>query len=150
MSLIYRHPSGGTIHQCGAMEIPLKLNLLPFALVVLSAKEYQPKGKMPRILLATPRLYVPLNDSSRLKGRELKDTVHFADQAAKAVTKEILRGKNALVTCWAGLNRSGLISGLAIKKLSGLPGPEVTFLIRKRRSQAALFNPLFAKIVETY
>lgn len=150
MSFIYRHPSGGTLHQCGAMEIPLKLNLLPFALVVLSAKEYQPKQKMPRSLLETPRLYVPLNDSSRLKGKELKSTIHYADQAAKEVARAILRGKNALVTCWAGLNRSGLISGLAIKKLSNLSGPEITSLIRERRSQAALFNPLFAKIVETY
>lgn len=65
-----------------------------------------------------------------------------------------------LVHCWQGLNRSGLIAGLALRHLgpnggAGLDGPAVIKLLRTKRTfpdipaQFVLCNPTFAKYVET-
>jgi len=89
-----------------------------------------------------------MDDNSRLEGEELRRTIELAKFAANKVIKTIMQGNNALVTCMAGLNRSGLISGLALRKLTGEDPQAIIDSIRRNRSIVALSNPLFAKIVK--
>jgi protein-tyrosine phosphatase len=49
-----------------------------------------------------------------------------------------------LVHCQAGLNRSGLVTGLALVK-SGMPPAEAIAAMRERRSPAVLCNKTFEK-----
>lgn len=53
-----------------------------------------------------------------------------------------------LVHCQAGLNRSSLVAGTALKKL-GFSGEEAVEMLRSRRSPACLCNPTFAVAVRT-
>ena len=94
------------------------------------------------------KVYVPLDDNSHLKGEELKYTINNAKFAANEVIKTIMAGGNALVTCKAGWNRSGLISGLALKKLTRKDPQTIISSIRRNRSPFALSNPLFVEIVK--
>jgi hypothetical protein len=54
-----------------------------------------------------------------------------------------LRTGKTLVHCQAGLNRSGLVAGLALV-LDGMPPGEAIALLRERRSPAVLCNRTFA------
>lgn len=51
-----------------------------------------------------------------------------------------------LVHCQAGLNRSNLIAGLALR-LHGLAPADAVALLRERRSPAVLCNPTFERFV---
>lgn len=149
MSIIYKHKSGGELYQAGAKEIPDILRKKPISLLILSAEEYQPEhisntgGSFEKIEV----IYVPLKDSVFLSAKKLRDTVLKADKVSNIAVEHILSGNSVLSTCWAGLNRSGLISGLTMKKLSGAPGDKIVRQIRKLRSWRALSNPLFADVI---
>ena len=54
-----------------------------------------------------------------------------------------------LVHCQAGLNRSGLIAGLALV-LGGMPAEEAIALLRSSRSPAVLCNPAFEAWLRAY
>ena len=73
---------------------------------------------------------------------------------ALAVDEELVRGVAewvnvcrktgvTLVHCQAGLNRSGLVAGLALV-LSGMTPADAVALMREKRSPAVLCNPTFA------
>jgi protein-tyrosine phosphatase len=142
MNLIYKHnPTGGKLYQCGAREIPRTLDTKDIDLLILAAREHQP-GHYP-----VDVMHLPLDDTALMSGKKLKKTTNQAKKAANEGIKRILRGENVLSTCWAGLNRSGLVSGLIIKKLANCSGPTAVKQIRKNRSKFALFNPLFVKII---
>lgn len=53
------------------------------------------------------------------------------------------RSGPVLVHCQAGLNRSGLVAGLALV-LDGMAPSEAVALLREKRSPAVLCNPVFA------
>ncbi len=143
MDQIYHHkPTGGRLYQCGAKEIPETLRRREIDLLILAAREYQPKS-----FNNVDKIYVPLRDSSSMSDPELQETIRKAKKAANYGISTILHGNNVLSTCWAGLNRSGIISGLMLKKLTGGSGDQVTRLIRANRSQHALFNPLFVEVL---
>lgn len=61
-----------------------------------------------------------------------------------AVGEAVRHGDRVMVRCQWGLNRSGLVVGLALRAL-GMPGDDVLALIRQRRSPWALSNRLFAE-----
>jgi len=65
--------------------------------------------------------------------------------AADLVAKALHRGKCVLVTCRAGWNRSGLVSGLALGR--SMPGAHAVSLIRRARGHYALCNSTFERIV---
>jgi len=151
MSLIFKHPkSGGELHQAGQREIPYIIARNNIDLIILAAQEFQPQilRKSNEQFLRAERLYVPMDDSTKLKGKQLRDTIKLAKFAANKTIKNILKGKNVLSTCQAGWNRSGLISGLALKKLTQKDTREIVKGIRKNRSIFAMSNPLFVKIIE--
>jgi len=87
---------------------------------------------------------------------DMKDTEVPADTASamRAMAAEVARrveaGKRVLVTCQAGLNRSGVIVALALRAM-GRPARECIRLVRTRRrrrgSQLALFNRAFVRFI---
>ena len=149
MSLIYKHPTGGKLYQAGAKEIPKILRDKNISLLILAAKEYQPDhiANTQGAFQAAEVIYVPLNDTIFFSPKEFKKMVDKANRVANHVIDHIVRGNNVLSTCWAGWNRSGLISGLSMTQLSGNSGKKVVGQIRRNRSRSALSNPLFARVV---
>ena len=112
-----------------------------FDAIVLCAEEYQPR--LPYFRGQVIR--APFGDSAHPTDKE----INVARQAANTVVSAYGRGARVLVTCQAGLNRSGLVVGLAMRQLyPAASGPAVVAWIQRRR-QEALCNPVFARIVAT-
>lgn len=84
-------------------------------------------------------LRAPIPDGE-LTGRQMEAIRVLASHVATTVQA----GGKVMARCQWGLNRSGLLVGLALVAL-GLPGPEAVALIRSRRSPWALSNRLFAE-----
>lgn len=62
--------------------------------------------------------------------------------AAKRVAELSVAGHRVLVTCHAGLNRSGVVSALAIHYITGFPGDRCCKIVQMSR-KGALFNDKF-------
>lgn len=107
-----------------------------FDAVVLCAREYQPATELfqgMRVIRAQ------LDDSGApMTNREWEDAVRAASQAVNIYVK----GGRVLVTCAMGRNRSGLVAGLVMHMLTGLPGAQIVRQIRLRRP-GALSNQWF-------
>jgi len=144
MTLLYKHSSNGTLHQCGAREITRKLRKYPFDTIILAAKEFQPDKAFPEV----DKILVPLTDSAKLSNKQLAATLRAAEQISDYAANKIEQGCHILSTCMAGWNRSGLISGLIIHKLTDASGSDIVNHIRNNRSAFALSNPLFASYIE--
>jgi len=140
------------MYQCGAKEIPGYLKNKDISLLVLSAEEYQPKSlrKNPSLFKGVTRVYVPLKDKASFSKPALTDTIRRASQAAGHTIDALSKGRNALVTCWMGINRSGLISGMSLIDMLGCSGKDAIRIVREGRGNFALYNPLFQKILVTY
>lgn len=167
MDLIYYHPiTGGKLYQSGVEEIPgcprnfLKNELRTGAamskglgqkgidLLVLSAEEYQPNIPFNRV---TQVIYAPMDDIPDPTPEELNHIVHNSVQTSEKVAKAILEGKTCLVTCYMGLNRSGLISALTLLRLTQITGKQAIQHIRRYRKSTEhlpLNNPAFQEIIE--
>ncbi len=108
-------------------------------ILVLCAKEYQPDSRaFPRSKVLRARML-----DAEPSPREVAEAV----MVARYVAKEMQRGKCALVTCRAGLNRSGLVTGLVLRHL-GYSGAEAVARIKRARGDMALSNQYFRNIVE--
>jgi hypothetical protein len=75
--------------------------------------------------------------------------VRMATIAAQLVARAIERDASTLVTCMSGLNRSGLVAGLALRMLGWHPDDAIT-RIRSARGALALSNKWFRKIVKEF
>lgn len=64
--------------------------------------------------------------------------------AARTVAASFARGGRVLVRCHWGLNRSGLVVGLALQLL-GMPGGRAVETVRARRGPCALSNVSFVR-----
>ena len=86
----------------------------------------------------TERIEVPLLDSSEPlgDGEDVHEVARF--------TLDAIGEAKTLVHCQAGLNRSGLVAGLALV-LSGMRPVEAISLLREQRSPAVLCNPTFER-----
>lgn len=76
------------------------------------------------------------------KGSEL----NRARVAADYVARHITAGSRVLVTCLGGLNRSGLVVGLALREL-GYDAEEAIRLVRAARGPFALSNKHFVEVI---
>ena len=118
---------------------------LPFDLVVLCAGESQfdPKVYGQRPFGARARvLRVPLTDG----GMPLSpQNAARAYAAATDVASTLSRGERVLVTCYLGLNRSGIVNALALLQL-GWRAQEAVALIKAARPNA-LHNAHFVQLV---
>lgn len=139
-SKIFKHPfSGGELFQCGFKEIPK--NLSKFKCLVLSAKDCQPR------IAGIKVVHAPIEDTATPDRFAYAKIIDYSNRASDEVATHLLRGDSVLVTCWAGLNRSGLISALAIKKILRCAGDEAVRIVKKGRGDHALSNPLFVDII---
>jgi protein-tyrosine phosphatase len=115
--------------------------LAGFHVLVLCAKEYQPKpASFPGLQTLVS---VPLEDDE-YAGEE---TRLMAERAGAMLAGRWLRGENLLITCQMGLNRSGLVTGFTLRAaFPDVPPERILRQIRMKRRDA-LFNETFAKWV---
>lgn len=114
-----------------------------FEVLVLCAREYQPAASaFPGLTV----LHAPNDDHSFVTREDLKLAVATATRVAKYLKK----GRKILVTCLAGINRSGLVTALTIHKALGYSGRSCIDLVRAKRQLAdgddvALTNTFFVE-----
>lgn len=109
-----------------------------FDVLVLAAEEIQDSTlyKGVKVILA------PGDDTDNLK--KIRSQLPTWQSAAIDVAKAVMNGKKVLVTCHAGLNRSGYITALALHHLTGWSGKKCVDHIQSRR-EFALCNDTFAE-----
>ena len=112
----------------------------PFDLIVFAAKEYQPDPRDYGNMI----LRVPLDDTYGISFAE----ADIAIRAGRLIADTIKAGKRVLVTCMMGLNRSGLLTALALMRL-GASSTQAIAKVRAARGPGALSNPAFEKLLHT-
>lgn len=112
-----------------------------FDVLVLTAEEYQPPAaSFPGVEV----IHAGFDDS----GQPMKaDEFRLASAASAVVADRVRAGYRVLVTCWQGRNRSGLVTALALHRLTGAPGKECMRTVQERRPQA-LTNRYFQRALE--
>ena len=111
---------------------------MPFDTVVLAAAEYQPE------LPGFEVLRIPLYDRFPPDPPPDAMTRAAVQETARRIARRVRAGRRVLVTCRAGINRSGLVAGLALCEL-GVPGLQAATVIRMLRN--GLHNPYFLRMV---
>lgn len=147
----------GGLWQGGRPPYGTELAEAGFSLLVLCAFEFQPPHGLncdDSILSPSLRvdpfpglevLYAPNDDDFYTPPDE--STVDVARSVAERVASHIEGGAGkALVTCWQGWNRSGLVSALVLHRLLGYSGHECVQHIAAKR-KGALSNPQFVKVL---
>ena len=110
-------------------------------MLVLCAEEYQPPSSdFPGVHVIRARL-----DDAVPSKREIAEALVAADY----VRRNMEIGRVCLVTCAMGLNRSGLVSGLAMR-MAGYDGPTAVRAVKSARGEYALSNEHFRKLVERW
>lgn len=133
--------------QGGYPRYPDQVKASGFSMLVMCAGELQdPASDYPGVEL----LYAPNSDDYVCKIP--RDLLKIAVDAGKTVAQAVKDGRKVLVTCAAGINRSGLVSALALHFLYGWPGTECIKQVKaKRVNQAydmvALDNPRFREVL---
>lgn len=108
-----------------------------FSMLVLCAEEVQPPRGHFRDDLRVVRCPL-VDDGSPLSLNEQALASHTAMEIARSAA----RGRRVLVTCNMGLNRSGLVSAMAIHRLTGSSGVTCMAIVARRRP-GALQNRAF-------
>ena len=123
-----------------------------FDLVLFCAKEFGPppqalnEAKVARARRALA-YHCPLSDAVLTR-----DEAFLASRASALVANAFLKGKEVLVTCMEGRNRSALVVALALHHLSGEGGGAAIRAVRQRRlfaSGPVLSNPTFVSYLES-
>jgi len=71
-------------------------------------------------------------------------TIAVWDAAAQWAAHRAIAGKNVLITCAMGWNRSGFVTALAVRHLTGWTGERCVDLVQRRRPKG-LSNQSFAR-----
>lgn len=121
---------------------PFEHDLPNFDVIALCAAELQP----PRTSFHGKTIRCGFGDVPMLSRAELNTAL----TGAKQVAAELAAGKRVLVTCQMGLNRSALVTGLAMGMRFDLTAPQIVNHIRSRRSPQALFNDHFVELLEKF
>lgn len=133
---------GPGIYQGGKPPLGRALRRDGFHVVVLCAKEYQPE---PEGFIGVSVIRVPLPDDPRgLNSRQY----NRATQAALKAADYVRRGAKVLVTCHAGLNRSGLVNVLTLCYATGCSGATAVEQVQRKR-EGALFNDAFVRVLRS-
>jgi hypothetical protein len=114
-----------------------------YRVLVLCADEYQPA--MSRFIGLEDVIYAPNDDGFRPFSPLQKVTAQIA---AGRVADYVRKGKNVLVTCMQGRNRSGLVSALTLHNLYGWGGTRCVHHVQSRRWNA-LTNDEFVQYLRT-
>ncbi len=126
------------LYQGSKPEKGATLKLAGFDSLVLCAEEYQPSAK---VFPGVEVHHAPLDDHPY----ELSDAewLRIIEAAEFAMTSVHL-GKRVLVTCWMGINRSGIVNAVAVMMLTGCKPRQAVRHLRRRRRKA-LSNTSFAQ-----
>ena len=111
-----------------------------YDLVVLAAEEYQPEH-----LIGVRVVHAPIPDE---EFSELPEEIDAVRRAVYEVTYALKRNRRVLVTCLMGMNRSGLITALVLRRFFGMSADEAIARIRRARP-GALSNALFVEMIES-
>ena len=133
----------GKLFQGSAPPLGSDLCWAGFDAVVLAAREFQPESwKIPGVRV----IRVPLDDINvPLTFNELRDV----RLAAQTIAAMLHHGKKVLVTCWLGLNRSGLIVAETLCRYWGMSPIQAIHLVRSKRGPSALSNSSFVHAIVT-
>jgi len=108
-----------------------------FTMLVLCAMEHQPSAdNFPGIEV----IHAPNDDDD--SRRPTSNELRIAIDASQHVLRALQAERQVLVTCWAGLNRSGLVSALALRKHLGISGSSAIKVVQMMRPKA-LTNRMF-------
>lgn len=139
-NLVFVAPrSGGKLWQGGVMSA---MEQGKHDVIVLAAEEFQPPRGSGMLDPAADIIYAPNDDAELIPAQ-----IQTATDAAVQVADALERGQVVLVTCFAGRNRSGLISALALHTLMGMSGRHASAFVRQARENA-LTNPNFSRFLD--
>lgn len=111
-----------------------------YEVIVFAAKEYQPSATdFPGIKI----IHAPMDDTDPMS----KEDTTTALRTAMTVAALRRKGNRVLVTCWAGLNRSGLIAALALKLLYKTNATQAIQRVRNARGPWAISNNAFVRLI---
>lgn len=133
-------PASRVTHRLWQGSVPSPSEALPFNVVVLCAEEHQFPEIGPRGFGDATILRCPLQDEPPSQG-----AVDRAMRMGLEVAARHTADQRVLVTCAMGMNRSGLVVGLALLAL-GTTAPGAVEAVRRARP-GALFNPHFVKLI---
>jgi len=115
----------------------LALRNLGFDLLVLCAREWQlPASDFPSVQVVR----APNDDGPDYSLTSIK--LKTAIKASRMVTEAVQANKKCLVTCAAGMNRSGLVTAIALHQLFGWSGKACVEQIRAKRMGSDGYRPL--------
>ena len=107
-----------------------------FQMLVLCAVEHQPPAEdFPGVEV----LHAPNDDADRPPTR---GELRIAMDAASRVILALRNNRKVLVTCWAGRNRSGLVSALVLREHLEISGEAACAIVKMSRP-SALINKHF-------
>ena len=135
------------LYQGGAPTQMDELRRDKFDVIVFCATDFQPSANA---YFPTDCIFCPFKDNDAGPSpAKLKEIYELADK----ISMMIMGGKKVLITCAAGLNRSGLLTALVINKLTGWGGAACINLVRSKRRIVAgmspLYNQAFVKILQS-
>ncbi len=87
-----------------------------------------------------------LRDVGSMIPSELEWTKEQANRLADLILEDLKRGRHALVCCWSGYNRSGLVAALVMTK-AGVDAKTAIETLRVNRSPHCCNNDLFCRII---
>ena len=125
-------------------SVPTPGSQIPADLLVLCAEEHQFPGANRRKLFGARAtvLHCPLTDMGQPLGpRRIRDAFNAAVECARVY----LLGGTVVITCAAGLNRSGLVMALTLLELGVEPRRAIDVIRRAR--PGALCNPHFEQLI---
>lgn len=96
--------------------------------------------------------FTSYNHVSLPDGKLRPELIDAFEKAAEWTANAINGHGRVLVHCWGGKNRSGLVNGLALMRLTGMTGQSAYETVRAAR-RGSLFNEDFARYLiehETY
>ena len=108
-----------------------------FRSLVLCAKEIQPQAAQ---FPGVPVFRCPFEDDPTKQLNDLEK--RMIREASSFVAREIQSNRPVLVTCHAGINRSALVSALALTEI-GFTAKDAVDQIRAGRDAVCLNNPIF-------
>lgn len=114
-----------------------------FDVIVFTAEEYQPPASyFPGVKVR----HFPYDDKQPPSQTDLMT----AWSGAEAVASDLRRGRNVLVTCRMGRNRSALVAALALHLVTGEPGRECLRIVRSKRTDQEGIRALSNKAFQQY
>lgn len=140
------HKISDNLYQGGVPPSGPALRKAGIDVLVLCAKEWQDPSKK-----AHPGVTViRCGGDDSLDPDVLADCLPAWQHAARQVVAHVRDGKNVLVTCMAGQNRSGIVVAMALAELTALSGEEIVSHIQRARPMALNNETFVDHVIRTY